>query len=231
MEPRLTSHLRVVHADGAASSAEGAYLTGLIVGIGWIVFCLLGSFGEVSSGIGVVFSGIAVACYATMLYRSARVKRAVIGWCVLFIILSVSQPIWTILITRMLRTTVGALFTHPELEFTILLAVTSIFYTCFGLLGMRSPLALIILLGGGASVVTLELAGFGHANNGPIMLAIAVLHASILASLLIWRHQRTRALSTHCLCGYNLTGITTGICPECGAAFSWSSTELPISRS
>ncbi len=33
----------------------------------------------------------------------------------------------------------------------------------------------------------------------------------------LWCRDR-RPRSGHCLCGYNLTGNTTGVCPECGRA-------------
>ena len=41
--------------------------------------------------------------------------------------------------------------------------------------------------------------------------------AVLIPTLLLWRLDR-RPLPGHCRCGYNLTGLTSGRCPECGTA-------------
>jgi hypothetical protein len=43
--------------------------------------------------------------------------------------------------------------------------------------------------------------------------------ALLLPTLLLWRLDRPRPLPGHCRrCGYNLTGLTSARCPECGTA-------------
>jgi hypothetical protein len=41
--------------------------------------------------------------------------------------------------------------------------------------------------------------------------------ALLLPTLLLWRLERCRPPPGHCRCGDNLTGLTSGRCPECGA--------------
>ncbi len=43
-----------------------------------------------------------------------------------------------------------------------------------------------------------------------LFLAVAV------PTLLVWRFGRKPVKPGHCRCGYNLTGNTSGVCPECG---------------
>jgi hypothetical protein len=53
----------------------------------------------------------------------------------------------------------------------------------------------------------------------------------ILTLLLAWRGRPLRRKSNTCAeCGYNLTGNTTGICPECGTR-AGPAGEVPINRS
>jgi hypothetical protein len=40
--------------------------------------------------------------------------------------------------------------------------------------------------------------------------------ALLLPTLLLWFLDRRRPPPGHCRCGYNLTGLTSGRCPECG---------------
>jgi hypothetical protein len=42
--------------------------------------------------------------------------------------------------------------------------------------------------------------------------------ALLLPTLLLWRLDRRRPPPGHCRCGYNLTGLTSGRCPECGTS-------------
>ena len=39
-----------------------------------------------------------------------------------------------------------------------------------------------------------------------------------LPTVVLWRLDRRRAKPGHCPCGYDLTGNTSGVCPECGTA-------------
>ena len=41
--------------------------------------------------------------------------------------------------------------------------------------------------------------------------------AVLLPTILLWFLDRRRPRPGHCRCGYNLTGLTSGRCPECGA--------------
>ena len=40
--------------------------------------------------------------------------------------------------------------------------------------------------------------------------------AVLLPTLLVWRFWPKPPKPGHCRCGYNLTGNTSGVCPECG---------------
>ena len=44
----------------------------------------------------------------------------------------------------------------------------------------------------------------------------AVLLAVAVPTLLVWRFGRKPVRPGHCGCGYDLTGNTSGVCPECG---------------
>ena len=71
-------------------------------------------------------------------------------------------------------------------------------------------------------------APFGAGWTGA--LAIGIFVYILLATVLIWRetpHERVERLSqlgtagVCCpICGYNLTGLSTAQCPECGAKFT-----------
>ena len=53
----------------------------------------------------------------------------------------------------------------------------------------------------------------------PLWLPLALV--AVPTSILWYRSRRARLLSGHCPnCHYNLTGNTSGICPECGTAIS-----------
>jgi hypothetical protein len=47
----------------------------------------------------------------------------------------------------------------------------------------------------------------------------SILLAAAIPTLLLWLGPRFRKKPGHCLCGYDLVGNTTGVCPECGRPF------------
>lgn len=51
--------------------------------------------------------------------------------------------------------------------------------------------------------------------------------ALLLPTLLLWRLDRRRPPPGHCRCGYNLTGLTSGRCPECGTETAAILTRAP----
>ena len=44
----------------------------------------------------------------------------------------------------------------------------------------------------------------------------ALFAAVAIPTLLVWRFWPKPVKPGHCRCGYNLTGNTSGVCPECG---------------
>ena len=89
------------------------------------------------------------------------------------------------------------------------------------------PFALLLAFVLGGSAVNLALDGLGlHRAADAFSIALAGL-LIVLAPLCIviswrkWREYRkvARVLNHECTeCGYNLTGNTSGVCPECGKA-------------
>lgn len=60
------------------------------------------------------------------------------------------------------------------------------------------------------------------------LLALPFVIFPVLWLLLYARQVRQRRTEGHCrCCGYNLTGSTSGVCPECGAAFVRVTPALP----
>jgi len=57
----------------------------------------------------------------------------------------------------------------------------------------------------------------GNASSGRVHVPIWAMLVPV-AALTAWLWRRERPRPNHCcLCGYNLTGNTTGRCPECGS--------------
>ena len=60
---------------------------------------------------------------------------------------------------------------------------------------------------------------FGHFNagNGIVAVPIGFLLVVIgIPTIVLWRLDRRRIPPGRCLCGCDLTGNTSGVCPECG---------------
>ena len=56
--------------------------------------------------------------------------------------------------------------------------------------------------------------GVAHGMSLPLWLPLLIV---VFPTFLLWRSDRRRIPPGHCeRCGYNLTGNTTGRCPECG---------------
>ena len=54
-------------------------------------------------------------------------------------------------------------------------------------------------------------------TSGSWMLPLCpVFAAALLVTLLVWRFVPMPVRPGHCECGYNLTGNTSGMCPDCG---------------
>ncbi len=64
-------------------------------------------------------------------------------------------------------------------------------------------------------------AGFFYVVEFPLWLPFL---AVALPTLLAWRFWRKPPKPGHCRCGYDLTGNTSGVCPECGRT---TGTRLP----
>ena len=52
--------------------------------------------------------------------------------------------------------------------------------------------------------------------NGVTLPLIYPLLSVAVPTLLVWRFGRKPVKPGHCPCGYDLTGNTSGVCPECG---------------
>lgn len=63
----------------------------------------------------------------------------------------------------------------------------------------------------------LRLRGDGSLSYAELPLWIPIA-TFLLVAALFWRLARRRPPPGHCRCGYNLTGNTSGRCPECGTA-------------
>ncbi len=55
--------------------------------------------------------------------------------------------------------------------------------------------------------------------NGFLLPLIYPFAAVALPTLLVWRLWSKPIKPGHCRCGYDLTGNTSGVCPECGQPF------------
>lgn len=72
----------------------------------------------------------------------------------------------------------------------------------------------------------LSLPQYGRSTNGqwcyfPLLLPTLI---ALLATAALFLLDRRRIPPGHCRCGYNLTGNTTGRCPECGTEITWAQT-------
>ena len=65
-------------------------------------------------------------------------------------------------------------------------------------------------------------ATYGPSNRGLMEIAedtsplVYAFVAVVLPTLLVWRFWPKPPKPGHCRCAYNLTGNTSGVCPECG---------------
>ena len=59
------------------------------------------------------------------------------------------------------------------------------------------------------------LVGVTRANGFTLPLIYPFLSVAV-TTLLVWRFGRKPVKPGHCQCGYDLTGNTSGVCPECG---------------
>ena len=190
------------------------------VGVVWALLSIVAAVDEFVLVIVGIFSGPMVALYGTILHmsRDARIRTLVGG---LFLVLTgLSHMAWTFWIARLLRHQIPFMFGSDLRTVLMGIAITGVVFSMVIACCTASWRALIGMLAGTLAASTLGAVGTLSSEPTSTMgLAIAVLHLSIVATLLfttlatIAARERPGVCKS---CGYDLAGNVGGVCPECG---------------